>query len=591
MDGIDKRLVSVRAIMAREGIDAWIVNGTDPHLSEYVADRWRTRSWVSAFTGSAGTVVITADRALLWVDSRYFIQAAQQLEGSSFEMQKMDTPQVVDYVTWLSDNLPTGSQVGIDSATLTVSGARLLEKSFSGKRIKLVGTGDWFEELWVDRPVLPSQPVHDFDSQIAGMSRMEKLQQIRMAFSRLGCTHTVVSSLDDIAWTLNLRGEDVEYNPVFLSYLLIGSQQAWLFVDEGRFDPQLLEECRKDLTILPYEAVFDTLSSTLHAGDTVYFSPDKTNLRIAASIPLEVGRLEGRDISTDLKAAKSSIELEGMRRAHLMDGVAMVRLLAKAASPEAHFNELSLAAELHRLRSENKEYLGPSFGPISGYREHGALAHYSATEDSSYELTGDGLLVLDTGGQYRTGMTDITRTLLFGEATVEMRRDYTLVLKGNLALAAQRFPQGTCGYQLDVLARQFMWQYGTNYGHGTGHGIGFRLNVHEGPQSISPRPLGVPLMPGMVISDEPGIYKEGRYGIRIENVIAVKRDGKSEFGEFNSFEVLTLCPFERRLIDLELLDSHEREMIDGYHEWVYGELADHLGESDRDWLRAATLPL
>lgn len=591
MDGIDKRLVSVRAIMAREGIDAWIVNGTDPHLSEYVADRWRTRSWVSAFTGSAGTVVITADRALLWVDSRYFIQAAQQLEGSSFEMQKMDTPQVVDYVTWLSDNLPTGSQVGIDSATLTVSGARLLEKSFSGKRIKLVGTGDWFEELWVDRPVLPSQPVHDFDSQIAGMSRMEKLQQIRMAFSRLGCTHTVVSSLDDIAWTLNLRGEDVEYNPVFLSYLLIGSQQAWLFVDEGRFDPQLLEECRKDLTILPYEAVFDTLSSTLHAGDTVYFSPDKTNLRIAASIPLEVGRLEGRDISTDLKAAKSSIELEGMRRAHLMDGVAMVRLLAKAASPEAHFNELSLAAELHRLRSENKEYLGPSFGPISGYREHGALAHYSATEDSSYELTGDGLLVLDTGGQYRTGMTDITRTLLFGEATVEMRRDYTLVLKGNLALAAQRFPQGTCGYQLDVLARQFMWQYGTNYGHGTGHGIGFRLNVHEGPQSISPRPLGVPLMPGMVISDEPGIYKEGRYGIRIENVIAVKRDGKSEFGEFNSFEVLTLCPFERRLIDLELLDGHEREMIDGYHEWVYGELADHLGESDRDWLRAVTLPL
>jgi Xaa-Pro aminopeptidase len=536
-------------------------------------------------------VVITADRALLWVDSRYFIQAAQQLEGSSFEMQKMDTPQVVDYVTWLSDNLPAGSHVGIDSATLTVSGARLLEKGFSGKRIKLVGTGDWFEELWEDRPAIPSQPVRDFDSQIAGMSRMEKLQQIRTAFSRLGCTHTVVSSLDDIAWTLNLRGEDVEYNPVFLSYLLIGSQQAWLFVDEGRFDPQLLEECRKDLTILPYEAVFDTLSSTLHAGDTVYFSPDKTNLRIAASIPLEVGRLEGRDFSTDLKAAKSSIELEGMRRAHLLDGVAMVRLLAKAASPEARFNELSLAAELHRLRSENKEYLGPSFGPISGYREHGALAHYSATEDSSYELTGDGLLVLDTGGQYRTGMTDITRTLLFGEATGEMRRDYTLVLKGNLALAAQRFPQGTCGYQLDVLARQFMWQYGTNYGHGTGHGIGFRLNVHEGPQSISPRPLGVPLMSGMVISDEPGIYKEGRYGIRIENVIAVKRDGKSEFGEFNSFEVLTLCPFERRLIDLELLDGHEREMIDGYHEWVYSELADHLGESDRDWLRAATLPL
>ena len=591
MHEIDERLGRLRAIMKRERVDAWVVNGTDPHLSEYVAPRWCTRAWVSGFTGSAGIVVLTLEQALLWVDSRYFLQAAQQIAGSSFELQRIDTPNVVDYVTWLSSHMPAGSRIGMDFTTLTVSGKRTLERSFLEKQVDIVGTSDWFDEVWTGRPVIPCEPVYALDDAIAGKTRREKLEIIRESCRRLGCSHTIVSSLDDISWMLNLRGHDIEYNPVFLSYLLIGPEKSLLFTDERHFDPKLLRTCLEDVDILPYAAVFDTLGTQLHAGDILYFSPDKTNMKIMESLPRRIGTQEGRDISTDLKAAKSTVELEGMRRAHFLDGIAMVKLLSQMSAKDRTYNELSLAAELHRLRSESEEYLGPAFGPIAGYREHGALAHYSANEESSVDLVGDGLVVLDTGGQYRTGMTDITRTLLIGEASEEMRKDYTLVLKGNLALGAQRFPQGTCGFQLDVLARQYLWQSGLSYGHGTGHGIGFHLNVHEGPQNISPRAVNVPLVPGMVLSDEPGVYKEGRYGIRIENVLAVRYDGKTEFGEFHSFEVLTLCPFERNLIDKSLLDDSEVRMVDNYHAWVWDELSDHLDELERAWLHEATLPL
>jgi Xaa-Pro aminopeptidase len=591
MQVIDSRLELLRTIMRREQVDAWIVNGTDPHLSEYVASRWRTRAWISGFNGSAGTVVVTLDRALLWVDARYFVQAEMELKGSSFELQKLNTAQVDDHITWLSKNMPSGSRIGMDASTLTFLGKRTLQNGFLGKRLEVVSTTDWFDELWSDRPPVPNEPVSSMDIAIAGESRRDKLARVRSACAQMGCSHTIISSLDDIAWILNLRGQDVPYNPVFLSYLLIGHNEAWLFVQESRFEPSLLEELEKDVSVLPYASVFTQLGTLVGRDDTIYLSPDRTNMGIINALPLGITIKEGRDFSTDFKAAKSEHELEGMRRAHLLDGVAMVKLLCRLSTTAKEYDELSIAEELHTLRKEHPEYLGPSFNPIAGFREHGVLAHYAATKDSCSQITGDGLLVLDTGGQYLTGMTDITRTLLFGEASQEMKRDYTLVLKGNLSLAAQRFPEGTCGYQLDILARQHLWQYGLSYGHGTGHGVGFRLSVHEGPLNVSPRPVAVPLVPGMVLSDEPGVYKEGRYGVRIENLLAVRVEGTTEFGSFLSFEVLTICPFEKRLIAKEFLQPQEIRMIDSYHAWVYDELSTHLTEIEKGWLRSATSPL
>ena len=591
MSGVAQRLEMVRNIMREQRVDAWIVNGSDPHVSEYVAPRWNTRSWLSGFTGSAGTIVVTLDKALLWVDSRYYIQGAQQIAGTPFELMKLDAPSVPDHVQWLASNIPANGVVGIDGLTMTVSATKALASTLSKKEIALKYTGDWFDSIWKDRPAVPSGSVNQMDSAVAGFSAEAKLQKIRQSCSELGCTHTIVSSLDDIAWILNLRGSDIPYNPVFLGYLLIGGQDAVLFTNPDRFTAQLKADLSQYVVVREYHDVHQYLGSAFSETDVVYYSPDKTTVRIRESIPASIALVEGRDISTTLKARKSPVEIEGMRRAHVLDGIAMVKLLAKVSRNSETYNELTIAELLVACRKEHEEYLGPSFSPIAGFGAHGALAHYSATVDSSAVLEGNNLLVLDTGGQYKTGTTDITRTLLFGEATEQMRKDYTLVLKGNLSLAAQRFPAGTNGYQLDVLARQFLWQTGYNYGHGTGHGLGFCLNVHEGPQNISTKPIAVPLEVGMVISDEPGVYREGLHGVRIENLVVVQHAGTTEFGEFLAFDVLTLCPFERRLVDTNLLTEAERQMVDAYHGWVYSELSDKLPQDDAAWLREATLPL
>lgn len=588
---IDERVAELRSIMKREGLDAWIINGTDPHESEYVCPRWRTRAWISGFTGSAGTVVITQDKALLWVDSRYYIQGAKEIEGTCYTLMKLDTPDVVDPVTWIAENLPKGSTVGIDAATLMLSAKRRMEEAFSPRNIHLIGTADFLDEIWQDRPAIPDSALLQLDDSLAGYNRAQKFFFLRNKCHQAECDYTLISSLDDIAWVTNLRGNDIAYNPVFLSYLLVGEQKAWLFTSPNRFSKELLEEVSKDMEVLPYDAVVDTVSKILKSGDHLYMSPDKTNLKLVAAIPAGVDILEGRDFTTDMKAAKNPVELEGMRRAHLLDGVALVNFMARVPRDKGIYDEVTLAQALVDQRARSKEYLGPSFGPIAGFGEHGAMCHYSATPESAFNVEGNGLLVLDTGGMYESGMTDVTRTLLFGEATEEQKRDYTLVLKGNLALASQRFPEGTCGYQLDALARQYLWQAGMSFSHGTGHGVGFRLNVHEGPQRISTNPLPVPLVPGMVISDEPGVYKEGRHGIRIENLVCVVPDVKTEFGQFLSFETLTLCPFERALIVKELLSEQEIKMVDSYHAWVYDELKDLVDTEVLPWLEAATLPL
>ncbi len=591
MDDIARKLEKIRSLMRSTGIDAWIVNGSDPHASEYVAPRWRTRAWLSGFTGSAGTIVVTSESALLWVDSRYYIQGAQQIEGSPFTLMKLDSPGVPDHVQYLVNTLAPESKVGIDGSCMTVSASRMLESALVPKGIALVDTPDWFDVAWTDRPAVPEGRVTVMDSTVAGEHVQGKLMRIREMLRTVGCTHTIVSSLDDIAWALNLRGNDVAFNPVFLSYLVIGPNQAILFSDSHRFAPEVSNALEGIVTIRPYQEFHVGLLTLFHDDDVLYISPEKTTIRTKASLPASLATVEGRDITTTLKARKSPVEIEGMRRAHLLDGIAMVKLLAHLSRSAENYTELSIAAKLESFRSESREYLGPSFSPIAGFGPHGALAHYSANEDSDVALVGDSLLVLDSGGQYRTGTTDITRTLAFGEPSRQMITDYTLVLKGNLALASQRFPAGTCGYQLDVLARQFLWQSGFNYGHGTGHGIGFCLNVHEGPQNISPKPVVVAIEEGMIISDEPGIYREGSHGVRIENLIVAQHAAKTEFGTFLAFDVLTLCPFERRLIDKTLLTESERQMVDAYHGWVYSELREYLEEEDAAWLRAATLPL
>lgn len=584
-------LERVRELMRAANVDAWIVNGSDPHASEYVAPRWKTRAWISGFTGSAGTVVITASRALLWADSRYYIQAAQELEGSGFELMKLDFPGVPDHLGWLAQHLPMRSRVGIDGTCTTIHAVRTLEDALAPSGIEVVDLPDWFDILWAHRPARPSSCVTALEDAIAGTSAARKVELIRDQVRAIGCTHTVISSLDDIAWILNLRGSDVSFNPIFLSYLFISLQEVVLFTDPGRFTKSLAEKLSGFMAIRPYDEFPGALANLLEPEAVLYLSPERTSAATRKAVPPAVRIVEGRDLSTMMKAKKSPIEIEGMRRAHLLDGIAMVKLLSYLARTDETLTELGIANKLQEFRSESEEYLGPSFSPIAGFGAHGALAHYSATEKSSVELTGNNLLVLDTGGQYRTGTTDITRTLLFGEPTPLMRTDYTLVLKGNLALAAQRFPQGTCGYQLDVLARQFLWQTLCSYGHGTGHGIGFCLNVHEGPQNISTKPVAVPIEEGMIISDEPGVYREGVHGVRIENLIVARCEEESAFGRFLSFEVLTLCPFERRLIDTGLLTDRERQMIDAYHGWVHAELKDLLSAEDGQWLREATLPL
>ncbi len=591
MASVTERIVALRAILDREGLDAWYINGTDPHQSEYVSSRWKSRQWISGFSGSAGSVLVTKDKALLWVDSRYFIQGAQQIEGTPFTLMKLDTEGFKNPQSWMASELPQGGRIGIDGSTLTVSVNAEMEEAFKQNKIELVACIDFLDEIWADRPPIASTSVVDLPNEIAGFSRIQKLTMARLAMVQKGCNYTLVSSLDDIAWITNLRSSDTSvHSPVFISFLLIGTEKAWLFTDPKRFSAEIHEALSEDFEILPYEEAKATIEGILTEGDVLYYDPAKLNLNLYAAT-LKAAHVQGRDFTTDLKASKNETELEGMRRSHLLDGVALVNFLARLDTEGGSYDEIEVSTLLREQRERNKACIGESFSPISGWAEHGAMCHYSATKESSSRIEGDGLLVLDTGGMYEFGLTDITRTILFGKATEEQIRDYTLVLKGNLALASARFPEGTCGYQLDILARQFLWQEGMTYFHGTGHGLGFRLNVHEGPAVINTRAIDVPLKKGMILSDEPGIYKEGRHGIRIENIVAVREDVKTEFGQFLSFEVLTLCPFERKLIQKTLLTESELAMVDNYHRWVYEELKDLVDDEAKAYLKQATLPL
>lgn len=583
---INERVKTLREELKSNNLDAYIITGTDPHQSEYVAPYWRDRNYISGFSGSAGTVVITKDKAILWTDSRYFIQAEAELANSEYILMKSGEEGVKDPYTWLEENLEMGERVGVSADSITLTAAKELKLRYIKNDVALVLTKDLIKNIWTERPQMPFSALREVALEYAGLTREDKIKKVRETLVEKKANFTFISSLDDIAWLTNLRGQDIEYNPVFLSFVYISEKEAILFVDEKRFTKELLNEVKKDYSILPYDTALTFMTN--QKGGVAYYAADRIN---ASFFMLDNStNITGRDITTDLKAKKNALELNGMRRAHLLDGVAFVNFMAHLDANKTYKEtDISRLFEIEREKMEG--YLGPSFGPISGFREHGAMPHYSAKEETASPIDKSGLLVLDTGSQFEFGTTDLTRTLLFGEATDEEKRDYTLVLKGHLALASQRFPKGTKGYQLDALARQYLWQAGMSFSHGTGHGIGFNLCVHEGPQSISPRAIEVPLEEGMVISNEPGLYKEGRHGIRIENLIAVTRDALTEFGQFYTFETLSIVPYEKELIDVRYLSDIEINLINEYHKWVYEDLKSLIDDDAQSYLESATSPI
>lgn len=582
---VNDRVRALRSLMQKEKLSAYYITGTDPHMSEYVSPRWRTLSFISGFTGSAGSILITEDKALLWVDSRYYIQGAKEIENSEFTLMKTEEITIEEY---MKDSLPEGSVVGIEEKSVSIKSFLSLKEKLSGKKIEVRTTKDLLQPIWTDRPEEPFSILREVDIAYAGLTREEKLERVREELEKNGADFTFISSLDDIAWLTNLRGDDILYNPVFLSFIFVDKKRAILFTSRDRFDKELLKKVEECFEVREYEDSYTALPS-LKKGRGYY---DTAKLNMGFYPFIQDDDISHCDITTTLKARKNMIELRGMRRAHKLDGIAFASFMAELNKvPDGSLTEIDVSNALEEQRKKLDGYIGPSFAPISAFAENGAIVHYSANEESNRRIDKDGLLVLDTGSQFTFGTTDLTRTLLFGKAKKEEKIDYTLVLKGHLALASQRFIKGTRGYQLDILARQYLWTAGMTYSHGTGHGVGCGLSVHEGPARISPAAIDVPLEEGMVLSDEPGVYKENRYGIRIENLIAVEKNVTTEFGEFLSFEVLSLVPYEKALIETKLLTDNEITLINAYHSWVRDELIDEVDDKTKVWLEEATSPI
>ncbi len=582
--------------MEREGLEAYVIPSADPHMSEYLPDRWRIMAWLTGFTGSAGTVVVTRDFAGVWTDSRYFLQAEEQLRDTGFELVRLKIPHTPEYIDWLATRLPHNAKVGYDSTLFSVALARRLEHLLEEKGIQVSRGHDLITPLWDDRPPFPAAPAFEHPATFAGRSLKEKLDALRDALFERDCDALLLTALDEVAWTFNIRGNDIPYNPVVLSWGLITKEEARLYIRPEKMPRELFVRLEAQGVILrDYDEITNDLA-ILPAGSRLWFSPSFTNMQLYDSLPPAVNTIEEITPAARLKAVKHKEELEHLREVMVRDGVAMVRFLRwlEEAVPQGSVDELSAAGKLESFRAGQLHFRGPSFATISSFGPHGAVIHYTPDEKSSLPLSVPGIYLVDSGGQYLDGTTDITRTVVFGEPTRQQQQDFTLVLKGMIDLALARFPSGTVGHQLDLLARQPLWTEGLDYGHGTGHGVSYFLNVHEGPQSINPGKAGgkaVPLETGMVLTDEPGLYREGEYGIRTENMMVVTGAGETPFGTFLQFETLTLCPIEKKLILPELLDERERAWLDAYHEEVYRRLSPLLDEEERAWLREKTLPL
>ena len=586
---IRERIEALRAFMQENGLAAFIVPSTDPHSGEYVPEHWESRKWISGFTGSAGTAVITLyNIGGLWTDSRYFLQAEEQLKDTGITLFKERMPETPSIPEWLGSVLPPGSEVGIDGWVNTTEEAIALRTELESYGLQLTITEDPFAHIWEDRPNLPETPAHILPLAYAGISVQEKIQEVRDLMTKCKGGSTLVSALDEIAWTLNLRGSDVHCNPVFISYLLITADQATLFISPRKLTPEVSAYLSANgVQVKDYSEIADEIAHL--KGESILLS-DETNYALYKTIPPSVSIIHAPSPVKYIKAIKNRTEIEGFREAMKRDGVAMVRFLMwlEQAVKSGEETEVSIDKKLYEFRSQQDMFQGISFDTIAGYQAHGAIVHYEATPESASTLKPEGLLLLDSGAQYTDGTTDITRTIALGPVSEAQRTDYTLVLKGFIALSQAEFPNGTCGTQLDVLARQFMWKAGINYGHGTGHGVGHYLNVHEGPHQIRMNHIPTPLLPGMTITNEPGIYRAGEYGVRTENTMLIVESQTTEFGPFYKFEPLTLCPIDKTPIRTEMLTPDEKQWLNEYHAHIYAQLSPLLNEEEQAWLAKAT---
>ncbi|MGO3008655.1 MAG: aminopeptidase P family protein, partial [Psychrobacter celer] len=585
---IHDRIASLRERMAAQDLTAIIVPSADPHLSEYLPEYWQARLWLSGFTGSVGTLVVTADFAGLWTDSRYWVHAAAQLKGTGISLEKL-APGQPNHIDWLATHLAEGDSVAVDGNVLSIAEQDKLLDAFDVNDITLITERDVLTEIWTDRPALPSAKLYQHDAQFVAQSATDKLAAVRSGMQEAGATHHLLSSLDDIAWLTNLRGSDVDYNPVFLAHMLISADSATLFVDNSKVSSDIAKALEDSgITLADYDAVQDALSA-LTPEDLLLLDPNKVAVGTLSKMADDVGFIEQIAPSTLLKSVKSDADIEHVREAMRQDGAALCEFFAtfeQRLADGERLSELDVDSMLIEVRSQQPHYVSPSFPTIAGFNENGALPHYRATpEKFSYLDVAEGeggLLLIDSGAQYQNGTTDITRVVGIGQVSDEHKRDFTTVLKAHIALARASFPDGIASPLIDAICRAPLWQAQMDYGHGTGHGVGYFLNVHEGPQVIAysaSTPKERAMKAGMISSNEPGLYREGKWGIRIENLVVntpVANPTESEFGEFLHFETVTYCPIDTRLLDKSLLDQVEVEWLNDYHRQVYAELKDRV---------------
>lgn len=587
---MNRKLQELRKKMEEYQLDAYIIPGTDPHFSEYIPEYWKRREYISGFTGSAGDLVVLKETAGLWTDSRYFIQAEFQLKDSGISLFKVGLPETPSIPDYLLNTLSPASKVGIDPLLISHTEFVSLQQQLSRKNIELVfPEHNLVDLIWEGRPPFPDHPVFILPVKFSGLPMEEKMDKVKNILKEKNADFLILSKLDAIAWLLNLRGSDIAYNPVFISYLIIGKTQSYLFIHPSKISEEVQHYLSPDVDIRPYDQLSSFLQS-LSEGTVVIMDPGQSSEKLFRLLKNRCQILTITDPIEHLKGIKNPTEIKGFREAHVRDGVAMVKFFMwlEKALPEGKVTELTIEKMLESFRAEHSYYQGPSFRTIAAFKEHGAIVHYSCPTDKDTPIEGTGILLIDSGAQYLDGTTDITRTVAIGQPSAEQRKMFTLVLKGLLKLSYTPFPVGTVGKQLDTIARLFLWEHYANYGHGTGHGIGHFLNVHEGPHAISYyRCKGVALEPGMVTSIEPGYYKEGEYGIRIENLALVVEDKPG----FLRFESLTLCPIDTTLIDPDLLDNKEKSQLDAYHRLVFQQLSPYLDSQEQQWLEKKTRPI
>ena len=593
---INQRLSDLREVMQREHLAAFIFPSTDPHQSEYVAEHWKGREWISGFDGSAGTAVVTMNAAALWTDSRYFLAAEEQLKGTEFQLMRLKIEGTPTIAEWIGRECGAGAEVGIDGWCSSVSDVKdLIANLRKQGGITLRTNFDPLKLIWRDRPAIPENPVEIYPLQYAGEATHDKIGRIRQALRETHADGMLMAALDDIAWTLNLRGTDVHCSPVFVSYLLISTTDVTLYINKAKLSPEVVEYLKSEgVGVAPYDEISKGLKDYFEYN--ILLDPNEVNYALYKSAVREI--VEEESPVKRMKTVKNEREITGFRSAMLKDGIAMVKFLKwidewkeNSSMAGGQQTEISISERLEALRAEQPLYKGLSFDTIAGYQAHGAIVHYEATPETDIPLKPEGFLLLDSGAQYLDGTTDITRTIALGPLTEEQKRVYTLVLKGHIQIELCKFPSGASGTQLDILAREALWREGLNYLHGTGHGVGTFLNVHEGPHQLRMEWKPAPLVAGMTLTDEPGIYLAGKFGVRIENTLLITPYKETEFGRFLQFEPLTLCPIDKSPIIADMLLPEELSWLNAYHQHVFDTLSPHLSPTESDWLRIVCAPL